>query len=49
MERERGDWFVLKIPRYDANGVDADEVTVTLERRAQAERTQKQKREEKSD
>ena len=48
MERERGDWFVLKIPRYDANGVGADEVTVTLERHAQAERTQKQKREEKA-
>ena len=35
-------WFVLKIPRGDANGVGEDELTVTSGLHAQAERTKKQ-------
>ena len=45
---EGGDWFVLKIPRCDTNGMDEYETTVTTERHAQAERTKKQRREEKA-
>ena len=40
--------LVLKMPRYDTNGVVGYEVTATAERHAQAERTKKQKREEKA-
>ena len=36
-------WFVLKIPRGDANGVGEDELTVTSGLHAQAERTKKQR------
>ena len=38
----------MKRPRCDLNGVGEYEVTVTSERHAQAERTKKQKREEKA-
>ena len=45
----QGEWWVLlKIPRGDINGVGEDEVTVTSGLHAQAERTKKQKREEKA-
>ena len=44
LSRER--WFALKIPRCDTNGVGEYEVTVTSERRTQAEeqRNRKEKR-----
>ena len=38
----------IKIPRRDTNEVGEYEVTVTSELHAQAERTKKQKREEKA-
>ena len=44
--RGRGEgWVLLKIPRGDIKGVGEDEVTVTSGLHAQAERTNKQRRE----
>ena len=43
-ERERERWGLMKIPRGDIDGVGEDEATVTSGLHAQAERTNKQRR-----